>query len=160
MGFTGCNCILFCLSDRKKWKIGKEIASTFTWFAFIEITAFPWLSWCLRNQYIQIARLANLPQASCRITHTTAWEWTAFTRRGIAFNQDGIFWTPRRKLDLTAGLGAIRFLFWKGEKNHHMCQLITGVVKINSDKALSLLPPLKTTKKETAAAELISKKYL
>lgn len=130
--------------------MGKEIGCTFTWLAFIEITAFPWLSWCLRNQYIQIARLANLPQAACRITHTTAGEWAAFTRRCITFNQDGIFWTSRRKLDLTASLGAIRFLFWKGEKNHHaMC--VSKTLKLwrsTQIKAPSLLPAPKTIKKK------------
>lgn len=132
------------LFDRLVWKLKKKIVSIFTWFTFIEITAFPWLSWSLRNQYIQIARLANLPQAACRVTHTTAWERTAFPGRSITFNQDGIFWTARRKLDLTAGLGAIRFLFWKGEKNQHAIYVskhYSEAVKMSSDKAPFILTP-------------------
>lgn len=110
------------LFDRLVWKLKKKIVSIFTWFTFIEITAFPWLSWSLRNQYIQIARLANLPQAACRVTHTTAWERTATIVVSVVILQKNLRLTAFHKLNKSQEFALNPHFVWNARSNY--CTII------------------------------------
>lgn len=82
------------------------------WFTLVEVTALPWLPGALGHQDVEVSRLADLPEAACRATHTPAGQGAALPWGGIALDQHRVLRTAGGELDLAPGLGAVwTFLF-------------------------------------------------